>query len=232
MRRTPRNEYEDYGKFTVHIMARDKRVSSAEPQAQEEMTVILLKFRGDSQTLQKGFDVVSQAISALGSRPHSVAHRQPQPLLSDNTKVIDDEAQHSPEQTNDDEIPPGDTALSGNGKTKKAHYTKCNFLTEFDLSPPDVPSLKEYCTEKNPQTDNERYLVVSAWIQTHGGVNPFTPSHVFTCFRAMEWKEQQDFTQPMRLMKSKKSYYEIPGRGEWRLTGIGLEAAENIKNME
>jgi hypothetical protein len=50
-------------------MARDKRTARGqdEPQPQEEMVVVLLKLKGGSGTLQKGFDVVAQALSALGS---------------------------------------------------------------------------------------------------------------------------------------------------------------------
>jgi hypothetical protein len=35
-------------------------------------------------------------------------------------------------------------------------------------------------------------------------------------------------TQPLRALKSKKSYYENPGSGQWKLTAIGLTAAENV----
>jgi hypothetical protein len=45
----------------------------------------------------------------------------------------------------------------------------------------------------------------------------------------MEWKTQVDLTQPLRQMKSKKSYFESPGRGTWRLTaGAGIPAAEAV----
>ena len=52
-------------------MARDKKPArgAAEPQQQEEMTVVVLKFKGGSHSLQKGFDAVSQAINALGPGP-------------------------------------------------------------------------------------------------------------------------------------------------------------------
>ena len=102
-------------------------------------------------------------------------------------------------------------------------------MGDFNLSPNGLPSLKDYCTEKDPQTEQDKFLVASAWIQTHGGANPFTGGHLFTCFRAMERKTQGDMAQPLRQLKSTKSFYENPNRGEWRLTTIGLEAAENIK---
>lgn len=44
----------------------------------------------------------------------------------------------------------------------------------------------------------------------------------------MDWKTQVDMTQPVRALKSKKSYYDNPSSGKWKLTGIGLTAAETI----
>ena len=43
----------------------------------------------------------------------------------------------------------------------------------------------------------------------------------------MGWKTQVDMTQPLRVMKSKKSYYDILA-WQWKLTAIGLTAAENV----
>jgi hypothetical protein len=120
--------------------------------------------------------------------------------------------------------------IINDGKAKKSPATpKHGFLGDFNLSPDNVPSLKDYCAEKDPQNDTDKFLVASAWIQTHGGVNPFNGNHLFTCFRAMGWKTQADMVQPLRASKHKKSFYENPSRGEWRLTSIGLEAAENLK---
>ena len=63
----------------------------------------------------------------------------------------------------------------------------------------------------------------------HGGADPFTGSHLFTCFRAMDWGTQVDMTQPLRRMKSEKSYFERPTRGQWRLTTtVGVPAAELV----
>jgi hypothetical protein len=101
-------------------------------------------------------------------------------------------------------------------------------MNDFNLSPNGVPSWNEYATEKNPQTVDDKFIVASAWIQTHGGTDPFTGSHLFTCFRAMDWKTQVDMTQPLRKLKSDKSWYENSSFGKWRLTGIGLTATQNV----
>ena len=49
-------------------MAREKNkpVRGNEDEQQEEMTVVILRFKGSGDTLQKGFDTVSQALAALG----------------------------------------------------------------------------------------------------------------------------------------------------------------------
>src|SRR5258708_4132691 len=198
-----------------------------EPQKQEEMTVVVLKFKGGSQSLQKGFDAVSQAINALGPGPQNthrvVVHRSPAQIAAGNGEAMDME----PETPIDDSEEEIDDTQQDNGapKPKKQQTApKYTFMNDFNLAPAGLPSLTEYCNQKNPQTENDKFLVASAWIQTHGGVDPFTGSHLFTAFRAMEWKTQVDMTQPLRLMKSKKSYYDNPSFGKWKLTAIGLTA--------
>ena len=214
-------------------MAREKKPvrGTDEPRQQEEMTVVVLKFKGGSQSLQKGFDAVSQAINALGpsgqNNHHIVVQRPPAQIAAGNSEVSDLEAQSSADD-GDEEIDdtPQDNSTS---KQKKSPATpKYTFMNDFNLAPAGVPSLNEYCNEKNPQTENDKFLVASAWVQTHGGADPFTGGHLFTAFRAMEWKTQVDMTQPLRFMKSKKSYYDNPSFGKWKLTAIGLTAAENV----
>ena len=61
-----------------------------------------------------------------------------------------------------------------------------------------MPSWKDFATEKNPQTETDKFLVASLWTQTHGAADPFTGGHLFTCFRAMDWKTQVDMIQPLR----------------------------------
>jgi hypothetical protein len=198
--------------------------------AQEEITFIVVKFKGGSESMQKGFDAVNNAISALGpvdSGNHRVVvQRTPAQIgpaaTSQNGHVIDAEIEEPDAEAQEQE----QAAPAAAPPRPRKPYT---FMSDFNLSPAGVPSWKEYAAQKSPQSDNDKCLIAGAWIQTHGGTNPFTGRHLFTAFRAMEWPTQADMTQPMRLLKSKKSYFENPSSGKWRLTGIGLEAAEKIK---
>jgi hypothetical protein len=212
-------------------MARDKRLASGVVEAQqEEMTVVVLKFKGASHSLQKGFDAVSQAIAALGAPQPNIHHvaiqRQQLPPVKD--AIIDADHEDVPEGAESEVTVQEGAAPSGNAKPKKPLSAKQSFLSDFNLAPDGVATWKDYVAERNPQTETDKFLLASAWTQTHGGVNPFTGSHLFTCFRAMEWKTQIDMIQPLRQLKSKKSYYENPSHGKWRLTGVGLDAVKGI----
>jgi hypothetical protein len=217
-------------------MARDKKpvFGSAEPQ-QEEMTVVVFKFKGGAESMQKGFDAVNNAIAALGPsqgghHQRTIVQRSPSQLAApaQNADAIDAVHEDVAEETDAEETMQEAAASFTNGKPKKALAPKQSFLSEFNLVPTDVQSWKDYAAKKSPQTENDKFLVASAWVQTLGGVDPFTGNHLFTCFRAMEWKTQIDMIQPLRQLKAKKSYYENPSHGKWKLTGIGLEAAKAI----
>jgi hypothetical protein len=209
---------------------RNKSTPAEDPQAQEEMTVVVLKFKGGSQSLQKGFDAVSQAIAMLGGAQQNnyrVVSTRPAQLAATNGEIIDQEGEQDVEEGEVVNGTPAETAPLPRPRKPQA-APKYTFLKEFSLTPAGVPSLVDYCTQRNPQTENDKFLVASAWISTHGGLEAFTGAHLFTAFRAMDWKTQADMTQPLRTMKSKKSYYDNPGGGKWQLTPIGLKAAEAI----
>lgn len=219
-------------------MARDnsriKAVRGADEQPQqEEMTVVVLRFRGTGHSLQKGFDAVSQAIAALGPAPPQTQQRiytRPPaqvPAAAAADLVVD--AEHE-ETGRDGDQPQAISEAQPVPRSRRAvgerkGYT---FDNQFDLTPAGMPSWKDYCAQKNPQSETDKLLVAAAWMQTHGGLTTFTGRHLFTCFRAMEWKTQVDMIQPLRVMKNRKSYYENPEQGQWRLTGIGLAAAEKV----
>lgn len=216
-------------------MAREKKPVQPAYRApdQEEMTVVVVKFKGGPESMQKGFDAVNNAIAALGpahnNNPRVIVQRTPAPQLqpppTQNGHVLDAEIEEPEDETEDPaREAPAPAASAAQPKPRKG-YT---FMNEFNLSPAGVPSWKDYAAEKNPQNENDKSLAASAWTQTHGGVDPFTGRHLFTCFRAMDWPTQVDMTQPLRTMKSKKSYYENPSSGKWKLTTIGLQAAEKI----
>jgi hypothetical protein len=213
-------------------MARDKVKLSNKPveDSQEEMTVVILRIKGGSDTLQRGFDALSNAFAAIGPiSPHrrSTAHVQlqtPQNGTALELEAHDDEnAEEVAQACVEDD---GDHQRSS-GQRK---YTVQTLVSDLDLTA-GGQGWKAFAVDKAPQNDNEKYLVAAIWLTESAGLETFTTDHIFTCFRAMGWKEQKDFSQPLRLMKSKKSYFENPSRGVWKLTtSIGVPAAQKIDN--
>ena len=204
---------------------------------QEEMTVVILRFKGGGETLQKGFDTVSQALAALG--PPAGNQRRLAPLgqlPAAHARTVEppgsDGGKATPEVPPDGAVPeavgietPEESAQRGGSGGRK--YSKPKFDDTLKLDAGDV-TFKDYCAQRQPESDNDKYLVAAAWLTNHGGHPSFTASQIFTCFRYMNWSEQKDFMQPVRIMMKNKSYFVKDGRFGWKLTQVGLDAAEAI----
>lgn len=215
-------------------MARDsKNKVPRGSEEQEEMTVVILRFKGGGETLQKGFDAVSQALAALGQSPAVHHHRRfgapaqaaELPLVEMDGKP-DTDTQDLEEKVENGTETGRESRERGFSSTRK--YSTPTFISDLDLNGSDGVGWKDFAERKNPHSANEKYLLAAAWLAEHGSLENFTVDHIFTCFRAMGWEEQKDFGQPLRAMKSKKSYFENPSRGQWKLTRVGLEAAKAI----
>lgn len=204
-------------------MARDTKTKPTKGlEEQEEMTVVILRFKGGGDTLRKGFETVTHALSALGpSIPQRSLPNYRQPEIHREDPV--DHAEAAVEDTQQvDQAPAEPDEESPRPRRKPA------FLSDFNLAPADQVSWKDYAANKNPRTLDEKYLVAAAWVAAHGGQEVFTIPHIFTCFRAMKWEEHADFSQPMRRLKTVSSYFDVLKRGQWKLTSLGLEAADKL----
>src|SRR5216684_924118 len=188
-------------------MARESRNKwSRAAEEQEEMTVVILRFKGGGETLRKGFDTVTEALAALGPAPRQrklLSERGDGLSPSDTDEGLEDSAQDP-----DREFTEGHDGGADSARPRQRggarEYSAPKFLSDLNLRPDGQTGWNEYAASKDPQTVNDKYLVASAWLTKHGGCENFTTDHLFTCFRAMEWEEQKDFLQPVRVMKSKK----------------------------
>lgn len=204
-------------------MARDARNKPAKGfEEQEEMTVVILRFKGGGDTLRKGFDTVSHALSALGppiSRRGLPHYRPPEMPPTDPGDEPEPDAE---------EVQQGDLTAAEDYADTPRPRRKPAFLSGFDLAPDGQIAWKDYAAKKSPRTLDEKYLVAAGWVTKHGGQEVFTIPHIFSCFRAMKWEEQADFSQPIRRLKSTNSYFDVLKRGQWKLTGLGIEAVDKL----
>jgi|GEM_PF-4867499 len=210
-------------------MARDKSKSLSTVQEQEEMTVLILRLKGDGDTLRKGFEAVSQALSAFAPATAAAPSRRILPGPG-NVQALPDGTQSAVEGDGqevvlDTENGDGNSAEPRESGTPRKYSTP-KFLDDLKLDP-ETP-WRDYAKEKNPQSEADKYLVAAAWLTEHGGNEKFTINHIFTCFRATGWPMQKDPSQPLRQMKSKKSFFEKLGRGIWKLTDPGLHEAKSL----
>lgn len=219
-----------YGR--VEVQMAKKFVPAAEV-ADEEMSVVVLKFKGSGETLRRGMDAVTQALAALGGQSvvRAVSTRRAAQQISDGAEAPDIDAVHNEDAGDQPDPAPEASSSAGPRVSRKPTPQKGSFLPDFNTSPDGVPSLREFCAGKDGDTETNRYLLVTHWLSKHGGADPFNADQVFTAFRDLSpWKGRLDILQPIREMSSKKSFYTSPGRGLWKISAIGIKAAEAIGN--
>lgn len=196
------------------------------------MSVVVLKFRGSGETLRRGMDTVAQAIAALGGSAQVVTRtlngRKSHTPISAPAETIDSETVEDVDSETSDigEQETGPSTAPAAPKTPARPRKLPKFDSKLVVTP-----FKAFAAERNPQTVDEKYLVACLWLQENSGLASYGPSQIFTCFRAMEWQTYDDFTQPVRQLKQKKSYFaDTDKRGEWKLNDHGLDEARKIKH--
>jgi hypothetical protein len=208
----------------------------SDPAQEEELVVTVVRFKGSGETARKGIDAVSQAISAAfgGGTTTVIKHvngRKSAQLGAGGTATPDDTIDTEPVPDTDETVEETEEQQAAPTGPKPA--PKPRRPPKFDNKLAVTP-FKAFAAERNPQTMDEKYLVACLWLQEDAGLTAYGASQVFTCFRAMgNWQIYDDFTQPMRIMKLKKSYYaDTDKRGEWKLNDHGLDVARKIKHPQ
>ena len=95
---------------------------------------------------------------------------------------------------------------------------------DVDLLTP--PSFEAYAQQKNPTSDQKRYLVVAAWFKLHRGVDTIGADHVYTCYRKIKWPTSiKDFAAPLRTLKHRKLMDQVD-KGLYAINHLGLAEIE------
>jgi len=219
--------------FDIGVRSMAKGVRGSVPpvgsDAQEEMIVFVLRLKGSGDTMRKGFDALNHAVAAIGNGHAMVTTSTKRLAAAPGNAELPENPELENDQTDleeDEEVVTIEApATPGNGKPRT--FTKPKFMDDFDLSVSDKP-WKDFWAEYAPRSDSERYLIAALWVTENANTPEFSIAHIFTLFRAAKWNEQVDFSQPIRLMKNKSSYFLNPSRKKWKLTQPGLDAARAI----
>jgi hypothetical protein len=94
-------------------------------------------------------------------------------------------------------------------------------VLDLDLSAGEM-SFQTFCESKRPESDWDKYLLIAWWLKKNLDIAEITSAHIYTCFQYMHWQVPRDIPQPLRDMKSKKSWFnKCDERGAYALNHIG-----------
>ena len=189
-----------------------------------------MKFRFIEFELDGGDDSIKESLKSIasaflnGSRPKSLKSL---PNL-ETVAETEEESQEAQEENAVDDTEVNVAALRA-AAHRKPEVTKVKVLDDIRLD--DVsPTLKEFCTQKNPPSDQKKYLVIAYWFKHHKKLDQITVDHIHTAYRFMGWATPKAAAQPFRDMKSKmgwlskgkeKGTYAINHVGENEVNGQG-----------
>src|ERR1043165_1491314 len=130
-------------------MATKKNRPDEDPQ-QEEMAVVIFRLKGGSHTLQKGFDTISQALSAFAPQPivRSITTRTPYEIpASANGGTVHTEIEDAIDHEEQQDVESTPAPMPAKGSRGPRKY---KFLPDMDLSGGGV-SFKEFASKRKPE---------------------------------------------------------------------------------
>jgi len=183
----------------------------------------------DAELNEGDLSQVTQAIqNAL--RPNSATPSTPRALAQRMAGARTETVEPEPVESQDDIDEPTEEAVS-------AHVTQSRPSTPRKLKTPKVLdidlksgiSFVSYAQEKNPPSEQMKFLVVLAWFKQHRPDIPaVTADHVYTSYRVAEWSTAiPDFGAPLRALKHSR-LIESAGRGAYVINHIGLDKVDKL----
>ncbi len=206
-------------------MAKNEKPVSAKP---SKMTVMLFQLEGNDETLQEGFRTINNAIDKLANPVVRVIGPLPgakgalsQPKNGDDpaATVIDAEVVEEEDQAEE--------MAAESPKAKRGAATpKQPKVLDLDLKA-GSQALRPYLEEKNPTTDNRKYLLIAAWMKANLSLDEINLDHIYTAFRHMGWQSPRDVGAPLRSMKAQNGWFgKGKEKGAYAINHIGIDVAE------
>lgn len=98
---------------------------------------------------------------------------------------------------------------------------------DLDLRPKGKPSLREFAESRKPTNNDDKNVLSVYYLRRIADVNVVSIDHVFTCYKAMGWREPTDLASSLRLTASKKSFLDTSTGDDIKLTSIGRNHVEH-----
>lgn len=166
-------------------------------------------FKSDSVQVQ-AFQVLIAAFRATSNDKESIGKpeaRTPTPAANDGPVRRSDEVGGKPRKR----------AVAGSPRV----------LGDLNLKPDGKKSLKDFCGEKKPATNEERFAVIIYYLQNTLGLTGITRDHVHTGFKDIGAKSPLDIDAGLRMAASRKGWLDTSNSGDIRVTVAGENLVEH-----
>jgi hypothetical protein len=90
------------------------------------------------------------------------------------------------------------------------------------------PSFASFASGKDSSSQHKKFLITTAWLKDHRGIDAVTADHIYTCFRSIGWSVGiPDFAQPLRDLKRRK-FFNRNSNGEYEINHLGLDFVKKL----
>ena len=190
-----------------------------------KMTVLVFQLQGDDATLQAGLKTIATTLAGVvptnsfqqipqGQKPAAAALDSPQ--LDKGEAEVGDVVDVSAEP------------VTSSKPSKRSAPHKPPQVVEIDLKG-SVP-LEEFLAKCPSEDISVRYLMIAYWLKEYQNIEEISIDHIYTCYRHMRWSVPNDIVQPLRNLKSRKSWFSKGSLGCYKINHIGeAEAVRNLK---
>lgn len=115
----------------------------------------------------------------------------------------------------------------GTRKLKRKRTRGPTVQKDLDLRPKDRTSLRDFARSKEPKNNDDKNVVSVYYLRLIADIEVVSIDHVFTCYRAMGWREPKDLANSLALTASKKGFLDTSTREDIKLTPTGRNHVEH-----
>jgi hypothetical protein len=176
-------------------------------------------------------DQVTQAITkAFQPSTTIIQRRMLTPGLGTEEHVPDGEDSEVVDEADAVDETIATTAVARSAQKARKKYPSPKVLHDVELD--SGVSFPTFAAEKNPTSDQMRFLTAAAWFKLHRETDAITMHHVYTCYLHPDVKwptDLPDSDAPLRQLKA-RGYFKKVGKGTYEINHLGLAQVAKLGN--
>jgi hypothetical protein len=197
-----------------------------------EMTVLLVRLKGNNATLQQGFQALQHSISTLASSsPKALPARSAAPVPAEkpngHDKASDAEAPDLFESETENEPAEDGADNSSIRQSPKRSFRQPNLVADFDPDNFDPPLAKFLETAPVGDAVQDKYLSLAYWLNKHAKVAEFSVDHIYTCYKSLQWPAPERWAKPLANLAHQDFLEQGSSRGWYKITVPGEKKITN-----